>query len=530
MNLRDFFYELKRRNVFKVTGVYAVAGWLLIQIAATTFPFLNIPDWAVRLVIALVLIGFPIALIIAWAFELTPEGVKRTEEVTAEKSVTKKTGHKLNVILGVILVFTVGIIFYQQFFKTQPAVSGAVTKGRAIVDSSSAPAKSIAVLPFENLSEDKKNGYFADGMQDMILTKLADIGDLKVISRTSTLQFGSHPQNLKKIGRELGVAMLLEGSVQKAGDQVLINVQLIDARSDHHIWAQSYQRTLENIFGVEGEVAGKVAVALKAKLDPAEQVLMATIPTHNPAAYDAYLRGVSLETNATDITGINLEKVASHYEQAVKLDPDFALAWAHLSSVDSNISFSEISSSRLARAKTALERAVTLAPDAAATEIAKGDYAYYGHFEYAKALAAYRKALQISPNSTTALVNIGFVLRRQGHWQQAIDYMNRSLVLDPRNISTLSNLVLSNESLQRYEKAEVLLRRALAISPGDPIMITQLADFYQITGNLAKADKVLAGARISPIYWERSYPTVIKQALLTHHYEEAIHLAKVALA
>ncbi len=530
MNFKKLISELKRRNVFKVATAYIIAGWLIIQIVSSVFPIFKFPAWTSQFVVILVLIGFPISIILAWAFEMTPEGVKRTDEVTKEDSITKTTGKKLNNIFIIVLVLAVIVLSYKLFFTKQPAVSGAVTKGRAIVDSSFAPAKSIAVLPFENLSEDKKNGYFADGMQDMILTKLADIGDLKVISRTSTLQFGSHPQNLKKIGRELGVATLLEGSVQKAGDQVLINVQLIDARSDHHIWAQSYQRTLENIFGVEGEVAGKVAVALKAKLDPAEQVLMATIPTHNPAAYDAYLRGISLETNATDITGINLEKVASYYEQAVKLDPDFALAWAHLSSVDSNISFSEISSSRLVRAKTALERAVTLAPNAAATEIARGNYAYYGHLDYAKALDAYRKALQISPNNAAALVNTGFVLRRQGHWQQAIDYMNRSLVIDPRNVNTLSNLALSNGSLRRYEKAEVLLRRALAISPGDPIMITQLADFYQITGNLAKADKVLAGASISPIYWERSYPTVIKQALLTHHYEEAIHLAKVALA
>ncbi len=529
MNLKHFIKELKRRNVFKVAGVYAVAGWVLIQVAATTFPFFNIPNWGVRFVVGLVILGFPISIILAWAFELTPDGVKRTDEVPKEQSITQATGKKLNHTVIAVLALAVVVLSYKLFFSGKTSVATNKQVERQHIDSLSVPAKSIAVLPFENLSEDKKNGYFADGMQDLILTKLADIGDLKVISRTSTLQFGSHPQNLKEIGRELGVATLLEGSVQKAGDQVLINVQLIDARTDQHLWAHSYQRVLENIFGVEGEVAETIASSLKAKLDPAEQARVTSVPTHNPAAYDAYLRGVSLETNASDLSGINLEEVASHYEQAVKLDPDFALAWAHLSSVNSSISFSEINSQRLARAKTALERAVTLAPDAAATEIARGNYAYYGHFEYAKALAAYRKALQISPNSTTALVNIGFVLRRQGHWQQAIDYMKRSLVLDPRNINTLSNLAWSNESLMRYEKAEVLLRRALAISPGDQTIITQLAGLYQMKGNLAKAGKVLANARISPIYWETSYQTVIRQALLTHQYEDAIHLAKVAL-
>ncbi len=299
MNLKKLISELKRRNVFKVAMAYAIAGWLIIQVISTIAPQLHLPHWVPTFFTILVLTGFPIAIILAWAFEMTPEGVKRTDEVPEEKSVTQKTGRRLNVVLGVLLVITVGIIFYQQFFRAQPAISGGVSKGTAVADSASAPAKSIAVLPFENMSADSNNVYFANGMQDMILTKLADIGDLKVISRTSTERYKSHPGDLKTIAAQLGVATILEGSVQKAGNQVLINVQLINAQNDNHIWAESYTRTLDNIFGVEGEVAEKIASALNAKLSPTESKAVAHMPTRNPAAYDAYLRGLSIETNTS---------------------------------------------------------------------------------------------------------------------------------------------------------------------------------------------------------------------------------------
>ena len=389
---------------------------------------------------------------------------------------------------------------------------------------------SIAVLPFENLNVGKKDAYFVAGMQDLILTKLADIGELKVISRTSTAKYESHPDDLKAIARQLGVATILEGSVQKTGNEVLINVQLINARTGNHIWAKSYMRTLKNVFGVEGEVAEKVAAALKTKLDPTERTHVASVFTHDPAAYDAYLRGLSLEFNTSSFSGITLETVASHYEQAVKLDPDFALAWARLSSVDSSIFFNEFNFARLARAKAALGHALALAPDAAATQIAKGTYAYYGHLDYAKALAAYRKALQISPNSAVAMLDIGFIERREGHWQTANDYMQRALALDPRNVEILSNLAMTYLALRRDAKSKELLRGALAISPSEPIVAALLAVVYQGEGNLAESGKILASVRIPPSYWEISYPCVIQQALFIHRYEDAVHLAQEALA
>ncbi len=528
MNFKKLISELKRRNVFKVATAYAIAGWLIIQVISTIAPQLHLPHWVPAFFTILVLTGFPIAIILAWAFEMTPEGVKRTDEVPEEKSVTKRTGRKLNVVLGVLLVMTVGIIFYQQFFKTRPAVSEATSKGNVRADSASVPSKSIAVLPFENMSADSNNVYFANGMQDMILTKLADIGDLKVISRTSTEQYKSHPGDLKTIAAQLGVATILEGSVQKAGNQVLINVQLINAQSDNHIWAESYTRTLDNIFGVEGEVAEKIASALNAKLSPAESKAVTRVPTRNPAAYDAYLRGLSIETNTTLLN--TFQTADSAYGRAVQLDPNFALAWAHLSSINSFAYFNFIAytPARLAKAKQALDRAIALAPDAITTQIAAGDYYYHGLRHYEEALAAYRKVLKISPNNAAALAGIGYVERRLGHWHRAIDYLGRSIALDPRNVLTLENLGDSYFCLLDFGKAKELYRRVLTLNPAAPRTIVSLSGVFLSEGDTARARNPLAGNKIPSVKWA-IYPYLKLNFLLIQRHAETIRLLKTAL-
>jgi TolB-like protein len=249
VNLRNFFAELKRRNVYKVAIAYAVVAWLLMQVASQIFPFFEIPNWAVRLVVLLLIIGFPVAMILAWAFELTPEGIKRAEDVDLSKSVRRKTGRKLDFFIIAVLLLVIGILVFQ---RLHPNVSPAV---------SSALEKSIAVLPFENLSEDKTNAYFAEGIQDEILTRLSSVRDLKVISRTSTAKYQSKPENLKTVASELGVATLLEGAVQKSGDKVRINVQLIDARTDSHLWAKSYDREVKDVFAVQSEVHSKSPIS-----------------------------------------------------------------------------------------------------------------------------------------------------------------------------------------------------------------------------------------------------------------------------
>ena len=265
-----FFAELKRRNVYKVAVAYAVIGWLLVQVATQVFPVFEIPNWALRLIVLAIVIGFPIALVIAWAFELTPEGIKRTEDVDPAQMRTKSRTWIYIVVVGAIV--SIGLFFLGRYMvgsRTTPRLSEAATV-------STIPQKSIAVLPFENLSDDKNAAYFADGIQDEILTKLASIADFKVISRTSTAKYKSKPEDLKTVSQQLGVATVLEGSVQKAADKVRVNVQLIDARADSHLWAKTYDREMKDVFAVESEVAQEIADSLQAKLSPAEATKLAS--------------------------------------------------------------------------------------------------------------------------------------------------------------------------------------------------------------------------------------------------------------
>ena len=286
MKTPNFFAELKRRNVYKVAVAYAVVAWLLIQVATQVFPFFEIPTWVVRLVVLLILLGFPIALIIAWAFELTPEGIKRTE--TADQLPQHLARGRSWIYLVVVAgALSLGVFFLGRHY----ARPSAGAEGRA--GPSSLPEKSIAVLPFENLSEEKSNAYFTAGIQDEILTRLSKIGALKVIARTSTALYATNPPDVRQIAKDLGVANLVEGSVQKAGDQVRIHVQLIDARSDSPIWADTIDRKLTDIFSVESEVAKAIADQLQAKLTGQEEKIIAAKPTDNSLAYDAYLRGLA---------------------------------------------------------------------------------------------------------------------------------------------------------------------------------------------------------------------------------------------
>src|SRR2546430_7961850 len=270
MDPTKFFGELKRRNVYKVAIAYAVVAWLLIQIATQVFPFIEIPNWAVRLVVLLLIIGCPIALILSWAYEITPEGIKRAEDVDLSQSITRRTGRKLDFLIIAVLLVVIAVFAYQRF---GPGKKGLVTMPSAI------PEKSIAVLPFENRSRDPDNAYFADGVQDEILTRLAKIADLKVISRTSTQHYKSAPENLSEIARQLGVAHIVEGSVQKSGDSVRVNVQLIKAANDSHLWADTFDRKLTDIFSVESEVAKAIADQLRAKLSGQEEQVIAAKPT-----------------------------------------------------------------------------------------------------------------------------------------------------------------------------------------------------------------------------------------------------------
>jgi TolB-like protein len=363
--MKSFFAELKRRNVYKVAVAYAIVSWLLIQIATQVFPFFEIPNWAVRLVVLVLIIGFPIALFLSWAFEITPEGIKRAEDVDVNKSITHQTGRKLVWTTVVLAVIAIGLFAYQ-ILRQKSAV--APPPAAAAIDS--IPEKSIAVLPFDNLSDNKENAFFTDGVQDEILTDLAKIADLKVISRSSVMQYKSGvPRNLRKIGEELGVAHLLEGSVQRAGNRIRVNAQLIAARSDAHLWAQTYDRDLADVFAIQSEVSKAIADQLQAKLSPKEKSAIEQPPTADVTAFDLYSRAKSLmlTTSFSALAGKNVEQAISLLEQAIARDPSFFLAYCQLSLAHDQQYFLtgvDHTAARVAKAQSALDAALRLRPDA----------------------------------------------------------------------------------------------------------------------------------------------------------------------
>jgi len=432
MNPKIFFGELKRRNVYKVAVAYAVVGWLLIQVATQVFPFLEISNWAIRLVIFITALGFPIALVIAWAFELTPQGIRRTEDADA-------AGQR-----------------------------------RSEAATSTLPAKSIAVLPFENLSEEKANAFFADGVQDEILTALSKIADLKVISRSSVMHYRSGVErNPRRIGEELGVAHVLEGSVQRAGNRIRVNAQLIDARNDAHLWAQTYDRDLSDVFAIQSEIAKTIADQLQAKLSPQEQSAIQRPPTTDIAAFDLYTRARNLWLTAfASSTGKDdLLQAADLLNQAVKRDPSFFDAWCQLALTEVNIHFLgwDHSPARLAKAEAAVQTAGRLRPDAGETHVARGRLRYFRYLDYQGALAELELARRSIPNDPWVVLLKGYIERRQGRWDESIRDQERGIELDPRNTHALQQLAITYEAMRRYAEAKAVLARALAFDPNDAL-------------------------------------------------------------
>jgi TolB-like protein/Tfp pilus assembly protein PilF len=387
------------------------------------------------------------------------------------------------------------------------------------------PAKSIAVLPFENLSTDKENAFFADGIQDEILTRLAKIGDLKVISRTSTQRYKSSPDDLPKIAQQLGVAHILEGSVQKSADKVRVTVQLIAAKTDSHLWAETYDRGLTDIFAVESEVAEKIAGSLRARLTGAEQQAVSAKPTENPGAYEAYLHGLAL-WNRLQTSPRDLEDTVFYFARAVQLDPNFALAWASLSAAQIFV-YAEFDRTppRLAKGKEALDAALRLAPEAGETQFALGLYRYRGLTDFDGALAAFAKARSDASSRLEALEFSAYVKRRQGKWDDALTLHAQSRELDPRNTILLSESALTYRALRRFDEALRLLDRALEIEPNSFALLIQKAEIFQAQGNLGTATSLLASVPIDgqdPTFFDAR----LHQWRLLRQYARAIEVLR----
>jgi serine/threonine protein kinase/Tfp pilus assembly protein PilF len=438
-----------------------------------------------------------------------------------------KTPNKKTLIvcgIAALLALALGGLYFGAFKRHAKPVSAAVA----------IPEKSLAVLPFENRSEEKANAYFAEGIQDEILTRLSKIADLKVISRTSTQHYKSMPENLPQIAKQLGVAHILEGSVQRSGDAVRVNVQLINAATDSHLWADTYDRKLTDIFSVESEIAKRIAEALQAKLTGREEQALAVKPTNNPEAYDVYLRGLAFDARSRySLVSIDLLwKAAGFYERAVQLDSDFALAWARLSRADSLLYFNGEDTtppSLRSEAKRALENAQKLQPDSAETLLALGYYQYWVLRNYGDAKTTFERASKMLPSSADVPKALGYIARRQGNWDQSIAYFQQALLLAPREVELLIDTASTYGFRRQFAAALKLYDRALEITPNDPDLMAAKASLYQAQGNLQEAASLL-----SEINWqtpsEDSLAIKVGQLRLERNYIEAIRLLQIRQA
>jgi len=501
---RSLFAELKRRNVIRVAGLYLVAAWLVTQVSATLLPAFEAPSWVLRAIVMLLAIGFVPALIFSWIYELTPEGLKRDADVPLEQSIGHVAARRIDFAIIAVLLFALVYFAVDKFVlapqRGAPA-EAAVASGKPAVSPPAAlstPAstsaireKSIAVLPFDNLSDDKSNAYFAEGMQDEILTRLAKISALKVISRTSTMQYAGRPGNLGEIAHQLGVMNIVEGSVQKAANRVRINVQLIRADGDKHLWAETYDRTLDDIFGVQGEVAGAIADKLGATLSGDARAELSVVPTRDSTAYDAYLRGVALYRQASDNSAFIASTRA--FEEAVKADPGFAQAWALLARNGSILIFfgGDATAARRDATLHALENAERLRPDALETQAARAYYVYRVQRDYSEARRRFEALHQRWPNDAEILEVLSYVLGRLGHFDEAVARLDEALMLDPLNLRLLKFRALEAICDRRFDDALKILARAQALAPEHAVARQLEGAIYLAQGDLARAAPLL---------------------------------------
>ena len=440
-----FFEELRRRKVYRVAIAYIVVSWALAQGLAQVLPVFDISNSVIRVVIALLLIGFPVALVLAWVFDVTSQGIRATS--TPSVPVARRRRNLIMLIaIGVIISVAAG------FFLLPRASARKVDK-------------SIAVLPFQNLSDEKENAYFADGMQDDILTNLSKIGDLKVISRTSVMSYRDGARNAREIGKSLGVGTLLEGSVRRSGNRVRVNVQLINANNDEHIWAEDYDRELTDVFAIQTDLAQKIASALQAKLSPNEKARLDRRPTRDSDAYLLYVQAHGYANRPDRFRDTSL-KAEELFEQAIKLDRNFAAAYAGLSMVESWLYHeSEPIPAHREKARLNAEESLRLQPNLPEGHLALGFSYYYGDRDYERALSEFEIAKRDLPNEADAYSAIAAIQRRQGKWAESTANFEKAVSLDPKNANVLFNLGLNYMAQRDFETADKIFDRAIAADP-----------------------------------------------------------------
>ena len=459
--MSGFFEEVQRRKVYRVAAAYVIAAGFIIQIGSAVFPAWELPNWTFRLVVVLLLIGFPISLILSWAFDVTAHGIRATPAIGVPGANRRR---------NVIMLVATGVII--------SAAAGFFLLPRA---SARKIDKSIAVLPFENLSDEKENAYFADGIQDDILTNLSKIGDLKVISRTSVMSYRGHAPNVRDIGKALGVSTILEGSVRRAGNRVRVNVQLIDATTDEHLWANDYDRDLTDVFAIQTDLAQKIAGELQAKLSPTEKAQIEKKPTQNGEAYLAFVQAHNLQNAVEDIG--KLKQSEQLYARAIELDPKFALALAWYSQLESWIVHTyDPTRERREKARALAEQALQLQPDLPEAHLAMGFSLYYGDNDFEAALKEFEIAQRGLPNEAEGYLALGAIQRRMGKWSESTASLKKAAGLNPKDSWVLQNLALNYEMLRDFDAANKAIDRGLQINPAG-------VGLWEIKSKLAIAEK-----------------------------------------
>jgi TolB-like protein/lipoprotein NlpI len=476
VNPGNFLAELKRRNVYKVAVAYAVIAWLLIQAASILLPTFEVPPSVMKAFVVIIAIGFVVALVIAWSFEMTPSGMKRTEEIRPDEKIPQWSRRKFASFILVLTICAAALLGYQ-VFRAKPTQSSEVFE---------MPAKSIAVLPFESLSRDPDNAFFADGVQDEILTRLAKVADLKVIARTSTQKFKNAPENLPEIAKKLGVMNILEGSVQKANDQVRVNVQLINGLTNSHLWAEIYDRKLTDIFAVESDIAKTIADTLQAKLTGSEKDAMSKKPTANPEAYELYLKGRFFWNKRTSA---DLPKSVEYYNQAIAKDPNYALAYSGLA--DAYALYPDYGvgppDEFYPKAKEMAMKALALEPSLGAPHAALG--AVYTNLEhdFARAIAEFDRAIELDPNYATAHQWKTTPLSALGQFDNAIASDKHAVALDPLSLIVNADLAFNYLNAHRFDEAIAQSRKTLEIDPNFHVVREYLGMGLQFKGKLTEA-------------------------------------------
>ena len=483
MDPRHFFAELKRRNVYKVAVAYVVAGWALAQGLAQVLPVFSIPNWIIRLLVVLIIIGFPIALVFAWAFEITPEGIKRTEDVDPT------TPHRIHGPWIYIVLVGVAVSISLFFLGRYTAPNG-ITSGDE--------NKSIAVLPFATLSDDRNDAYFSDGVQDQILTNLAKVSDLKVISHTSVRQYKTGAErNMREIGRQLGVGYIVEGSVQRARDRLRINAQLIDARNDSHVWGETYDRTAADLFAIQSELAQSIVTQLKAKLSPEQKAEIEERPTQDLDAFELYIQAkavVDSYVNATDVRAALLQALKS-LDEAIKRDPNFVSAYCLAARANDLLFFFDLDPTpeRITLAETAVNTALRLRPDLAEAHFARADFLFRCRRDYDRALEELAIARPGLPNSTPFFILSGYINRRRNHFPEAERDFSTAFALDPRNPNAYNLLADTYVLERRLPEAVHVYDNVLAAGETVPIVYFRRASNIQSgTGDIGPLRDFLA--------------------------------------